>query len=385
MKIAIRNAIKNGAPAWVVDWKAPGGKRTRRFFQTKGAAEEFRSSIQTHGTRVGDFWRALTTKERDALVSLITVAREKGHSLVDAVQAISDGRFTSATMDGPKLPAVIVECLTAKRAANRRDGYVKDLGLVLGAFVRGREAVSIWDVTASDIEQWIAAKYTNMHSRATILNRVNTLFSFAVRRGYRPDNPCDRIERVTIEHVSPKILTPDEAVKLMVAIRAEFPRGLAWFSLGLFAGIRPEECDKLSWDAIDLVRGIVQIDAATAKVRQRRIVHLLPAAVAWLQLAKESGADLPLPNVSRRRMQRDVRGTMGWDAWPQDILRHTAASYWLASIQDAGKVAHELGNSAGILLRHYRELVSREDAARFWELRPSGEHPTRERGKPPTT
>ncbi len=39
--------------------------------------------------------------------------------------------------------------------------------------------------------------------------------------------------------------------------------------------------------------------------------------------------------------------------------------------RDAGKVAKELGNSAGILLRHYHELMYRETAEKFWGLRPT--------------
>ena len=381
MKIAVRQTKKNGAKAWVVDWHVPGEKRRRRFFATKDVAEEFRTNLATNGTKVGDFWKALTAKERDALIGFTRMAQEKGVSLADLVVRM-DGQIDSDLVPAPLLEDAISECLASKLSSNRRAGYVKDLGLVLTAFAKGRKTQRVSQVTAAEVEAF-AARYENLHSRSTILNRINTLFSFSVRRGYMRNNPCDRIERVTIDHKPPQILAPEEAAKLMEAVRSTFPRGLAWFSLCLFAGVRPEEADKLDWDAIDLSRGIVQVDAAAAKVRQRRIVHLLPAAIAWLQVAKDTKAEMPIPNVTRRRMQRDLRGTMGWEAWPQDILRHTAASYWLASVQDAGKVAHELGNSAGILLRHYRELVTKEDAARFWAIRPqglSGKHPTKVSG-----
>lgn len=35
-------------------------------------------------------------------------------------------------------------------------------------------------------------------------------------------------------------------------------------------------------------------------------------------------------------------------------------------------MAAELGNSVDILMRHYRELVRRHDAERFWRLIPRG-------------
>ncbi len=43
---------------------------------------------------------------------------------------------------------------------------------------------------------------------------------------------------------------------------------------------------------------------------------------------------------------------------------------WIAQIGDAGRVANELRNSERILKRHYRELVSREDAEKFCRMTP---------------
>jgi hypothetical protein len=57
---------------------------------------------------------------------------------------------------------------------------------------------------------------------------------------------------------------------------------------------------------------------------------------------------------------------MGWKVWPKDILRHTCASHWLAIVPDAQRIALQLGNSPAILLRHYRSIVTKEDAERFW-------------------
>ena len=121
---------------------------------------------------------------------------------------------------------------------------------------------------------------------------------------------------------------------------------------------------------MDVQRRIITVDAAASKVRTRRIIHHLPCAKAWLAESERLQAQLPIKYGARMRIMRYVRDHLGLRSWPQDILRHTAASYWLAHRQDAGAVAHELGNSAGILLRVYRELVSREDAERWVGLRP---------------
>ncbi len=147
---------------------------------------------------------------------------------------------------------------------------------------------------------------------------------------------------------------------------------LGWLVLALLAGLRLEEADRIQWSHINLDTGTVTVDAAASKVRQRRIVHLMPSAREWMQLALKAKSRLSLSQPTRRRFLRRLRDYLGFKSWPKDVLRHSAASYWLAECQDAAKVALELGNSVGVLLRHYRELVTKEDAERFWEIRPAG-------------
>jgi len=77
------------------------------------------------------------------------------------------------------------------------------------------------------------------------------------------------------------------------------------------------------------------------------------------------------PSLSTLRRWKDtVRKIMGVPKFPQDLLRHTAASYLIGKYQDAGKVSMWLGNSSKILLAHYHEPVSQADCAAFWEVQP---------------
>lgn len=51
-------------------------------------------------------------------------------------------------------------------------------------------------------------------------------------------------------------------------------------------------------------------------------------------------------------------------------LRHSFASYRLAEIHDAAKVALEMGNSPEKLFRHYRELVTPDEAKEWFAIMP---------------
>jgi hypothetical protein len=61
--------------------------------------------------------------------------------------------------------------------------------------------------------------------------------------------------------------------------------------------------------------------------------------------------------------------------WPHNALRHSFASYRLAATQDAPRVALELGHSGSpqLVFSHYREVVTPEDAERYWQIRPATE------------
>jgi hypothetical protein len=56
--------------------------------------------------------------------------------------------------------------------------------------------------------------------------------------------------------------------------------------------------------------------------------------------------------------------------WKPNALRHSYASYRFALTGDAGRVAGELGNSASVVHKHYRELVKPVDAQRWFNIKP---------------
>ncbi len=56
--------------------------------------------------------------------------------------------------------------------------------------------------------------------------------------------------------------------------------------------------------------------------------------------------------------------------WKPNALRHSYASYRLAEIKDAARVALEMGNSPSMLFRNYRELVTEEQAKQWFSVMP---------------
>lgn len=284
--------------------------------------------------------------------------------LVDALANLLSERhdpFTPAP-NGASLADAIRQTLASKTSSGRRAYYVKSLAMYLRRFAEGRENAACASVTTEDVLGYLS-KFSG-HSSATHLNRISTMFALSVKRGWCHANPCDKIERPTIDAKTIRILTPEQADKLL-SFTPQVMR--PYLVLCLWCGIRPAECEKLTWADVNLESRTVTINAAASKVRARRVVTLPERAALLLEASPLRHGKISPSSSTVRRWKRSARKVIGGD-WPADVMRHTALSYHLAWSGDAGKVATMAGNSVGILKRHYDALASKSDAARFFNL-----------------
>ena len=128
----------------------------------------------------------------------------------------------------------------------------------------------------------------------------------------------------------------------------------------------------MQWRLMDLDSAHPQLEVAaeTSKKGQHRYVSLHPTAVAWLRYAKKLKSELPISDCALRRVRDRLCVTLGWPEWPQNIGRHTGASYALAHSRNALAVTEDLGHTDKVLRRHYRRAVRQETAAEFWAVLP---------------
>src|SRR5262249_27537668 len=142
-------------------------------------------------------------------------------------------------------------------------------------------------------------------------------------------------------------------------------------TIGAFAGLRDAEIKRLDWSEVDLARGYIEVQAAKAKSARRRIIPIQPNLGAWLAPYSERNG-MVVPVNARKKLDK-VRKAAGLARWPTNGLRHSYASYRLAAIHDAPRVAAELGHTGPQMLYNtYRELVLPEDAERYWKIAPQG-------------
>lgn len=337
------------------------GKVKRLFFPTFAEADERADAIRGEGSKHAQEWAQLPAEERDRVLAVWREARRKGVDLWALIQQAEPDRVVA----GKGIGRVIIEMLAAKQNAGRNAAYLTGLKSVCRAFSKGRVMRPVAKFTLEDVESFLDAR--NIRYRSTLRSRLSTLFKFAIRRRYRVDNPCDGLDHVTVPYITPKIFTLEELGKAMKWLKAN-PRLMAWFCLSTFCGLRPEEAQKTAWKFIDLDAGRIRVEAQTSKMGERRIVDPQPMAIAWLKRAKRLGAMLPLSREALRRERLKLRAHLGWEVWPKDVTRHSAASYWLAADGDIRAVALALGHSEKILRKNYMALVTKEEAEKFWAV-----------------
>lgn len=288
------------------------------------------------------------------------------------------------------VPDVVKELLKVKEARGASVRYAKDLRLRLERFA-GDCNKDCCNVTASDIQAWLDSqkaddKPLSPQSYRNYRTVLHTLFAFAVARGYAADNPVESVEKLKVRNGDIAIFKPVEIARLLEACRANYVDYLPSLTIGAFAGLRSAEIERLQWSDVDFASKHIVVSAGNSKTASRRIVPMSDNLAAWLAdySGRQQGKIWPGGNVLFYRRQQQIalatavqadesKGAKGQKPieWKGNALRHSYASYRFALTGDAGRVAGELGNSAAVVHRHYRELVKPADAERWFAVKPA--------------
>ena len=141
-------------------------------------------------------------------------------------------------------------------------------------------------------------------------------------------------------------------------------------ALGLFAGLRSAELLRLNADAVKLDERVIVIGQAVAKKRSRRVVEMSDGLNAWLQLCPPLVGSVVAVAAFRDNFEA-LKQAAGLENWLHNALRHSFGSYHLARHGDATKTANQMGHkSTDVVHNHYKALVTKTEAEKFWALRP---------------
>jgi integrase len=343
----------------------------RKFFKTKAEAEAERLRQITTLNRHGREAVGLSPGELSAIIEARKELAEHGKKIEDAAAFYLDylERIRRCNVTVADLAE---EVLQAKSKDGMSATYITDLRKRLVRFNADFGQRKIATITVEELDNWLRAIPGSPKSRANYRANIGVLFSYATRRRMIDSNPMLHTARPKLPDKPPEIFAVDELRSLLEAARRTASDVLPMLAIGAFSGLRDAEIKRLDWSEVDQKRAHIEVKAQKAKSARRRIVEMQPNLRDWLRpYTGMTGAVVP---ANWRKKLDSVRRTARLARWPQNGLRHSFASYRLAAIDNAPRVAAELGHtSPQMLYSSYRELVRREEAERYWKIAPAAE------------
>jgi integrase len=353
---------------WAIDGlPRVNGKRQRKFYRTKEAAERELATTKKKLRKEGE--KALLISDALRIEAIECSERLKPYniSLKDVVtfyMAHHQAASKSCTVE-----VAVTEYLKNQELKRRSERHIADLHYRLGVFKDRFGTGSIGTLSVQEVEAWLHGLKQAPKSLNNFHTAVSALFSFAVKRSYAAVNPMAAIDKVSVLAKAPGILSPEECEKLLDAADSKI---LPLLAIQAFCGVRSAETLRLRWSDIDIDRGFVQVAAEHAKGARRRLVEIPGNLKDWLRpYAHRTGKLWPRSHMEFYRDLDAARVSAGISKWPSNALRHSYASYHLAFHQNAAALALQMGHtSQTMIFSNYREVVTRHEAERYWNIRP---------------
>ena len=343
--------------------KLTGTKKERRFFDTEGEAKEFIRNLETARKTKGH--SAFSIPERLA-VEAATLAEKLqtfGVSLTTAVDF-----FIRHAPQGTK--KTVSELLPAYLSTKENPRYRYAQQTSLNVFGKDFGSKPIASIFAPALEDWFKRKKWKPLNLRNYMRDLSMFFKWAVGKDYIGSNPLDKIERPAVARKTPDIFTVEETRRLLETASLHPKLGLLpMYAIGLFAGVRVEELERMKWEMVDYEEGELRLPGEITKTGAPRNISIDPALKAVLTLCVETKGNIVSPKNLRLRKERLLK--LAKVASRRNALRHSFSTYHAAKHRNPGALQLILGQETpSVLFKHYIAAVRQVDAERYFKLRP---------------
>ena len=199
---------KNGRRMWHVnDEHGPEGRRLRKFFATEAEAVAYAESRQDVIREFGIRCRAFTPDEQRQIGFQLDRLKRHGWTLEGAVDLAC-----RSDRPGPSVPLaqVAAEFLTDRESGGLRPRSLRKLRASNEMFLAGRREKPMSSIRPAEIREFVTRNGWAPATVKSYLGDVRTLFSFAVREGYLPQNTAERVTMPRMDEAAPGVLRPDQ-------------------------------------------------------------------------------------------------------------------------------------------------------------------------------
>jgi integrase len=373
-KIRVRRYSDSNRPAlqFVVNSRE-AGKRKRRFFETKEQASAFaafkNAELQSNGIEHAEFPTSLRIMAQEC-ANRLSEYKKRGSDSPLTIKDATDYLIAhlKASEKSCSAAQLVNELIAAKTGDGASQRHLSDLHSRLNIFAKKFDGRMVATITSAEIDDWLRSLEVSAVTRNHYRRLIVLAFNFAVQRGYATDNPAEKTAKAKEPKADIGILSVTQAARLL---ESATPGILPYIAIGLFAGLRRAEIERLDWSEVDFDSGLIEVTAQNSKTAQRRFVTIQPNLREWLLPLRQHKGNVTPQNCFRELFEQ-ARAAAGIVEWPENALRHSFASYHLAHFKNAAATALELGHhDSRITFAHYRELVKPKEGERYWSIRPA--------------
>ena len=382
LRQSVTLARKRPDRTWAVYFPSGGGepnsrKVARRFFRLKAEAEAFCAVKKAEVASLGALADGLDDNVKREALLCVEKLKPFGVSLVVAVDWFVKAQPASG------LKVSIADALKVLQHRITADGYSKrhsrNVGQIVSSFGRGRMDDPVSTITPHQAQGWLDGYRTREGKPLSVVafnnyrRHLSVFCNYCVKSGWMASNPLVGVRPRKLVASVPRLLSPADLRVILGACPDELKPVIAIQAL---CGLRVAESARLKWSDVMLSEGAnyVRVSAEAAKTSRRRLTPMPEGLAQYLKaIRKDDGFVYAAGKGSMDSLQKATvafKRSLAGVAWHRNALRASALSYRLALTRDAAATAFEMGNSAAILMRDYRELTTPAVAQEWFGLSP---------------
>lgn len=223
-------------------------------------------------------------------------------------------------------------------------------------------------VTDAEIKNWLSGLPLAIKTRNRHLGYIRTALGLAVKEWHVLSvNPLTDVESFhdpAAKGRKIEILTPDEMQRFLTVLD---PDWLPFFAISAFTGLRREEVSRLDWNEIKLDRSLIDLPFHKSKNGRRKLEEVPANLLAILSpFACTKGPVKPKKKLAHAMGNASAKAGI---VWKQNCIRHSFCSYAVA-VKGLDWTAIQADHSTRMLRDCYLERVTKEDAEKYWAIRP---------------
>lgn len=332
--------------------------------------------------------------------------------------ACTDYAAKNRTVTPITVAALNEEFHAAKKKQRCDDRHLKDLRVRLDVFAAHFQC-NITHITARDFQDWVDKLDVGAQTKLNYLRAVKNAFQYAKSRGYLPKdwNELEDVSPGILPETIVEIYTPAEMEKILRGAlgeidlkakvewpieevgtdrraarslshvitpedRAHFKALIPYIATGGFGGLRTAERCRTHWNEFNWDTGNIHVTGKrtrgrTTRSTSRRLVPINETLREWIAdyvpkkgTPEEQGCIVPMKEQIAIRKFAMLCRAVGI-APKANALRHSFITYRCAELNGKKhQVAQESGNSPTTIEKHYLELVTAQQAAAWFGIRP---------------